>query len=166
NHLTGVDALYAGHSVWKYIIDTYSETSVANLVYMTRINRNIESGFLYVLGVSMSMLSDNWKETMQKMYTSSDVNRDLPSQPAVLKKPKKFLIYNQLKTSPDGRYTAYVTNDLGRYKVVIYNNDTKKKKIVLRGGFRSYSQETDQSFPQVAWHPSGNLLSIIRERKG
>lgn len=166
NHLTGIDALYAGQSIWKYIIDTYSETSVSNLLYMTRINRNIESGFLYVLGVSMSMLADNWKETMQKEYANSDADRTLPDQPSVVKRPKPFLIYNQLKTSPDGRYIAYVTNDLGRYKVILYDVDKKKKKKILRGGYRSYSQETDETFPLIAWHPSGHLLALIRERKG
>ncbi len=166
NHLTGTDALYAGHSIWKYIIDTYSESSVSNLLYMTRVNRNIESGFLYVLGVSVNMLSDNWKESMEKMYANSDVNRDsLPSNP-VVKKPKPSLIYNQLKASPDGRNIAYVTNDLGKYKVYIYDVDKKKKKKIMRGGYRSYSQETDETFPALAWHPTGRVLAIIRERKG
>ena len=166
NHLSGTDALYAGHSIWKYIIDTYSESSVANLLYMTRINRNIESGFLYVLGVSVNTLADNWKESMIKIYGNSDANRTVASEPAVVKKPKSFLIYNQLKTSPDGRYIAYVTNELGRYKVILYDVDKKKKKKILRGGFRSYSQETDETFPVIAWHPSGHVLAMIRERKG
>ena len=43
NHLSGEDAIYAGHSIWKYIVDTYTESAVSNLLYMTRINRNIES---------------------------------------------------------------------------------------------------------------------------
>ena len=166
NHLTGIDALYAGHSIWKYIIDTYSETSVSNLLYMTRINRNIESGFLYVLGVSMNTLSDNWQDAMQKTYAISDVNRDSIANRPVVKKPKSFLTYNQLKTSPDGRYIVYVTNELGRYKVILYDVEKNKKKKILRGGYRSYTQETDETFPVIAWHPSGRLLALIRERKG
>jgi hypothetical protein len=166
NHLSGIDALYAGHSIWKYIIDTYSESSVSNLLYMTRINRNIESGFLYVLGVSVNTLSDNWKEAMMKMYFSSDANADSIAKAPLIKKPKSFLIYNQLKASPDGRYIAYVTNELGRYKVILYDVDKKKKKVIKRGGYRSYSQETDETFPLLAWHPSGELLAMIRERKG
>ncbi len=166
NHLTGTDALYAGQSIWKYIIDTYSEATVANLLYMTRINRNIESGFLYVLGVSVNQLSDNWRDAMEKMYANSDANRDSLSQTSLIKKPKPFLIYNQLKTSPDGRYIAYATNDLGRYKVFLYDVDKKKRKKILRGGYRSYNLETDETFPLIAWHPTGHLLAMIRERRG
>jgi hypothetical protein len=50
NRVTGEDAIVVGHSIWKYITDTYGTNAVSNLLYMTRINRNIESGFVYVLG--------------------------------------------------------------------------------------------------------------------
>jgi hypothetical protein len=167
NHLSGDDALYAGHSIWKYIIDMYGESSVPNLLYMTRINRNIESGFMYVLGLSVKGLSDNWKDAMIKMYTNSDTGRDHPAtETVVLAKPKAKLIYTQLKASPDGRYAVYVTNDLGKYKIYLYDLVNKKKRKILRSGYRSYTQETDVSFPLMAWHPSGQVVSMIRERKG
>jgi len=166
NHLTGTDALYAGHSVWKYIIDTYGESTVSNLLYMTRINRNIESGFLYVLGMNMRSLNDAWKEAMIKQYANSDEGRDSLEIKPLLAKPKSFLIYSQVKVSPDGRYAAYVSNDLGRYKIWLYDLEKNKKKNLKRSGYRSFVQETDQSFPLLAWHPSGQVLAMIRERKG
>src|SRR4051812_25352258 len=130
NHLTGLDAVYAGHSVWKYVVDTYGETSISNLLYMTRINRNIESGFLFVIGASVSTLADNWKEYMLKRYADADANRTLPTQPSLVKKPKAKLIYNQLKISPDGRYAAYVTNDMGKYKVKLLDISEKKTRRI------------------------------------
>jgi hypothetical protein len=166
NHLTGTDALYAGQSVWKYIIDTYGESTVSNLLYMTRINRNIESGFLYVLGMNMSALNDAWKEALMKQYANSDQGRDSIEAVPVVKKPKSFLIYNQVKVSPDGRYVAYVSNDLGRYKIWLNEIERHKKKRIKKSGYRSYVQETDASFPLLAWHPSGQVLAMIRERKG
>jgi hypothetical protein len=167
NHLSGDDALYAGHSIWKYIIDMYGESSVPNLLYMTRINRNIESGFMYVLGLSVKGLSDNWKDAMIKMYNNSDTGRELPAkETAILKKPKPKLLYTQLKASPDGRYAVYVTNDLGKYKIYLYDLINKKKRKILKSGYRSYTQETDVSFPLMSWHPSGQLVAMIRERKG
>lgn len=166
NHLTGTDALYTGHSVWKYIIDTYGESTVSNLLYMTRINRNIESGFLYVLGMNMSSLNDAWKEAVIKEYATSDEGRDSIDAKPLVRKPKTFLTYSQLKASPDGRYAAYVSNDLGRYKIWLYEIEKNKKKNLKRSGYRSFVQETDQSFPLLAWHPSGQVLAMIRERKG
>ena len=81
NHLTGLDALYAGHSIWKYIVDTYGETSISNLLYMTRINRNIESGFLFVIGASVKTLALSWQDYMETKYADSDANRTCQRNP-------------------------------------------------------------------------------------
>lgn len=166
NHLAGVDAIYAGHSVWKYIVDTYTASSISNLLYMTRINRNIESGLMYVLGLSVKELSANWKDAMKARYANADYKLDSIPGPSILRKAKAKLLYTQLRTSPDGRYSAYVSNDLGRYKLYLYDHDKKKRKIILRGGYRSYIQETDLTFPVIAWHPTGQLIGLIREKKG
>src|SRR5258706_12810888 len=57
-------------------------------------------------------------------------------------------------------------NDLGKYKIKIRDNQQQKTKKILKSGYRSYMFETDGSFPLVAWHPSGRIIAIIRERKG
>jgi hypothetical protein len=166
NHLSGRDAIYAGHSIWKYIADTYTEGAIANLLYMTHVNRNIESGMMYVLGLSMKELSLNWTAAMENRYGNADNNRDSITSVSIVKRPKLNFIYTQLRTSPDGRYSTYISNDLGKYKLYIYENDKRKRKRILKGGYRSYAQETDITFPVVAWHPTGQLVGIIRERKG
>lgn len=166
NRLTGTDALYAGHAFWKYIVDTYTTTSISNLLYMTRINRNVESGFNYVLGLTVKELSLNFNEYLRGRYFTSDQGRDSLIGETIVKRTKPGRVYNQLHTSPDGRYAAYVVNDLGRYKVVLQSLDGKRSKRVLRSGYRSYAKETDETFPVLAWHPSGQLLGMICERKG
>ena len=166
NHLSGNDAVYAGHSIWKYIVDTYTSSSISNLLYMTRINRNIESGLMYVLGLSVKDLAANWKEATKARYLNADYKLDSIPTLTIVKRPKVKLNYTQLKTSADGRYSSYVTNDLGRYKLYLYNHDKKKRKRILRGGYRSYAQETDLTFPIIAWHPTGQLIGVIRERRG
>lgn len=166
NHLSGPDAVIAGHSIWKFIVDTYSESSVSNLLYMTRINRNIESGFMYVLGQNMKELSATWQDAMKNRYLDSDQGTDSIPQRGIVKRPKSRFNYTQLRTSRDGRYSAYVKNDLDRYKVMLYDETKRKQKCVLKSGYRSYSQETDVSFPVLAFHPSGELFTVIRERKG
>lgn len=166
NHLTGSDAVYAGHSIWKYIVDLYSDKSISSLLYMTRVNRNIESGFLYVLGTNMKELSDSWKNAMIGQYADSDVGRDSITAKAIIKKPKQRFNYSQFKLSPDARYATYVTNELGKYRVYLYDLEKNKKKKIKKGGFKSYIQQTDVSFPLIAWHPGGKLFATIRERKG
>src|SRR4029078_6821726 len=63
-------------------------------------------------------------------------------------------------------YLGYVTNDLGKYRVYLYDFEKGKRKKIMKSGYRSYLQETDVSYPVLAWHPSGQLMAMIRERKG
>ncbi|MCK4465564.1 MAG: hypothetical protein KAU83_07620, partial [Bacteroidales bacterium] len=50
NRLTGEEAVYAGHSFWRFLASTYGEAIIPNIIYLTRINKNVNRGFLYVLG--------------------------------------------------------------------------------------------------------------------
>ena len=52
NKLTGLDARFAGHALWHYIAEKYGDATIPNLLYLTRINRSMESGFSFVLGKS------------------------------------------------------------------------------------------------------------------
>ena len=166
NRLTGEEALFAGHSLWNYIVDVYGQATVSNLLYMTRINRNIESGFIYVLGTSSKQLLKNWFEYYQKVYKEdNEEHLQLPEKPLVrVKKPLRQI--TQMKASPDGSKVAYVTNELGRYKIWMVDVKNKKRTRLGKGGYKSIVQATDVSFPVLAWHPTGKIITSIREKKG
>ncbi len=68
NRLSEKDAIIAGHSMWAYIVDTYGEAVIPNILYMTRVTQSIERGFLYVLGISMKSLTKEWMEYYTKEY--------------------------------------------------------------------------------------------------
>ena len=60
NLLIDDDAVLAGHSLWRFVAEKYGENNIANIVYMTRVNRSVESGFLYVLGISFKKVIEEW----------------------------------------------------------------------------------------------------------
>lgn len=165
NRLSGPDAAYAGHSIWNYIAEVYGESSIANIVYMTRINKNSEGGFLFVIGSPLKYLTSAWLHHYQKKYENADSIRTIPLEKPVRRSRAKF-IYSQLKISPDARYVAYTTNEIGKYKIWIYDLEKKKRIRVEKGGYKSIVYETDQSFPILTWHPNGKVLSVVREKKG
>jgi hypothetical protein len=70
NRLEGEDAIIAGHSFWKFIADTYGENVLPNIVYLTRINKNVNSGFLYVIGFTVKELSEQWLDYYNAKYTA------------------------------------------------------------------------------------------------
>ncbi len=164
NNLTGVDAVYAGHSFWRFISEKYGEQNISNIIYMSRVSRNIETGFLYVLGVTYKEIVDEWITFYQGKYAPS-YQRNLPEIEPIIKKIKASRVYNRIKISNDGIHTAYVSNESGQYKVWIYNSETKKRKKIMKSGFK-LDDKTDYSYPLLAWHPSGEILAIIIETKG
>ena len=162
NRLSGEDAINAGHSMWHFISETYGANVVSNIVYMTHVSRNIESGFLFVLGVSMNTLIEDWLNYYKNKYSGVEELRNLPVTNQIKIKSKKKYVYSQLKTSPDGRYIAFTTNELGQYKVFIYDKEKKKRRRILKESHR-LNRINDYSYPLLAWHPAGEMLAIVLE---
>ncbi|MFW6328413.1 MAG: TolB family protein [Bacteroidota bacterium] len=165
NRLLDEDAKYAGHSFWRYIGLAYGESVIPNILYLTRVNKNTNYGFLYVLGLSIKELSYDWLGYYINAYEEMEQQTGFPEDGKVLDKTKKDRRYQQIKISPTGTYIAYVTNEDGRYKIWLYNTQTGKKKRIFKRGHK-LQQITDYSYPILAWHPSGRILSFITEEEG
>lgn len=164
NQLEGQDAMYAGHSIWWYISQKYGETVLSNLVYMTRLGRSIDNSLVYILGITFTTLLEDWKAYYSELY--EPYREELPPAAQTLKlKNRKGESYHNLRLNPDGKHIAYVSNHLGRYRVLLRHLASKKQKVILRGGYR-IQEVIDYSYPLLEWHPSGEILAIITEDKG
>ncbi len=164
NVLTDDEAVFAGHAIWQYISKTYGAPVVKNVIYMTVVNRSIDDGFLYVLGVTTDELIQGWKEYYRKMYEQAFLVENIFPENEVVKGRKKQR-FSQLDITNDGKYIAYNTNKLGEYKVYIYDVEKDRRKRILKGGYK-ISQNTDNSFPVLTWSPNNNILTIVTEEKG
>jgi hypothetical protein len=162
NHLEFDDAIYAGQSFWRFIGRKYGDALIPNIIYITKIYKNVDDGFLYVLGVKLKDLLKEWKAYYNEEYSG---DRDLPSEDGnVLRKSKKDQIYQQVKVSPDGKFIAYVTNDWGRKKIWLYEQATGKQKVIFRAEPK-YEHKTDNTYPVIGWHPSSRIFTYINEEK-
>ena len=159
------DARYAGHSFWKYVADLYGVSIIPQILYITKINKNAESGFHYVLGSKLKDLSIDWTAYYLGLYTTTEDNAGLPEQGKILEKPHKRRVYQNIKISPDGRMVAYVTNQKGQYKIWIHDEALDKQKKIYKKG-EKLDQILDYSFPEIAWHPSSQILGFVTEEKG
>jgi hypothetical protein len=156
------DAVAAGQSFWRFIGKKYGDAIIPNIIYLTKIYKNVDDGFLYVMGQDLKETLKEW----EKFYTdefASDKNRPVDDK-KIATTSKKDQIYQQVKVSPGGDYIAYVTNDWGRKRVWLYNQATGKKKIIFRIEPR-FEQVVDKTYPVLAWHPSGKILTFINEEK-
>ncbi len=163
NSLTQLDARYAGHSFWYFIAQTYGDKIIRNIVYMSVVNRDIESGFLYILGKELDEITEDWKAFYADRYASTkEVN--LKEKTSLIRGRQNHEI-TKIVSSANGRFISYVDRRFSQYKVYVYDRETDKKEKVYSGGYR-IAQNTDYSYPLLAWHPNNTNLAIITEEEG
>ncbi len=164
--LTGEEAKFAGHALWHYVEEKYGKAAVPNLLYLTRINRSIESGFLFVLGGSVKSILAEWNDYYFNHYAQEKTARESPVDSCrVEKKPRKKQQHYEVKLSADGKRLAYATNNSGLYKVRIINYEEGKSKRVLKAGIKTITLVNDHSYPLISWSPDGKTLGVIYEKR-
>ncbi len=161
NHLEKDDAVLAGYSIWHYISNTYGNSAVAEILYMIRLSRNIENGFQFVLGKSVNTINEEWLD----YYFQTDVIGIYPSSNPLPIKIKDQEKITQIEISPNGRKMAFVSNEMGKYKIWLYDLKTKKQTKIVSVGHK-LDRITDFTVPVIAWEPKGKKLAFISEKEG
>lgn len=154
-----------GHSLWNFIDQNYGRSSISNILYLTRINRDLNSSFLYVLSNDFESLMEEWSLYYQSVYQAEQGKYELFSGQELKLRNKKHQAISALALSPDGEHLAYVYNDIGKIRLVHLDLNTYEDRVVYKQGFRNPFQETDYNYPLIAWHPNGKELSYIYENK-
>ncbi|MGQ9846349.1 MAG: hypothetical protein ACUVQP_02445 [Bacteroidales bacterium] len=165
NRLSGNDAIYAGHAIWFFITQKFGKQSIANILYLTRISKNVETGFLYTIGLPIKYLSHEWIDYFQQKYEKDETLRVKPNETFATKKIKNNRIIREIRLSPDEQWIAYSINYMGRIKIYLKNNTNNKNICIYKQGQR-LDQITDYTYPIIAWHPTGKLVAFIVEKKG
>lgn len=157
------EAVFAGHSFWKYIGETYGDAIIPNIIYLSKIYKNIEDGFLYGLGKSIRDTYRDWKQFYADYYNIKPGEEYII--PPEIRKSKPQERYTSVKISPDGQMVAYVSNDWGKRRIWLYDTATGKSKKIFTAEPK-YEQSVDHSYPVITWHPGGQILTFANEEKG
>ena len=165
NRLEGRESHIAGYALWNYVAEIYGENIIPNILYMSRVSRNVESGFLFVLGKSLETITKEFVAYYKGEYTLASLSQDEMDLVELPIKTKKKRVYTQFEISPSGDHAVYVSNILGQYRIFLYDIAKKKRKKILKAEHK-LDRLVDYSFPVIAWHPSGNAFAYITERRG
>ncbi len=156
----------AGHVFWYYIALHFGKGTISNLLYLTRINRSVDAGFLYVLGGGYRRTTESLMDYFRKRYRDEVKGMKKPEAAGQIKfKNKKELPLSQLRVSPDGKRVAWVSNDIGKWRVWVQDIKTGERKRIMKGGIRNALQATDYNYPLLAWHPDNQRLAVLSERR-
>lgn len=155
----------AGHALWYYISDNFGNNAVSNLLYLTRINRSVESGFLYVLGSPYKKVLEVWELFFRRRYTQDEEGRHTPLRGALKFKNRRNAPVTEISLSPNGRNIVYAVNELGRVSVWLQESRSESRTLLLRQGARNAFQATDYAYPLIAWNPNGREVTVIYEAR-
>jgi len=162
--LNEAEQLLVGHSMWKYVNDEYGESAVANIIYIMRANKSIETGYLFVLGKTFNEVYDDWYNHEQARIAKQNGSPPEGEEFTKLKRVFKKGIVTQWDISPKGDYAGVVTNDIGKVRVWVVDLKTGKKTIVYKEGYRRRGV-FDYGYPLINWSTRGNILTIIFEKR-
>lgn len=165
NSLSPENAEIAGHSIWGYVAETYGRNVISNILYMTRSSRNIDDGFLYILGITFEELYRDWLQYYNTKLSSESSQGVLSLDEELRVRAKKNTKYQNFEISPDDRYAIFTTNQFGKLKVFLYDFQTNKKKKIFSSGYK-LERIQDYSYPIVDWIPDSKGFSFITESKG
>ncbi len=166
NRMTKEESIFAGHAFWYYLSQNYNKSAVPNLLYLARINRSLESAFIYVIGQTLQNTIDEWMEYNNTIYALDENKRAvIPDSAAVVTNKKTNLQITEMALSREGNYLAYVSNKSGRFKVHLKNLETDDSQVIVKGGIATFEMPVNTNYPLLAWSKNKNKLAIVYQKR-
>jgi hypothetical protein len=155
----------AGHSMWYFIKQEYGRSAILNILYQTKISRDLNKSFEYVLNVDMKTLYKQWEEYYKNLYDGENGKFGKFVGDELKLKNKKYTPFSLFSLSPNGKEMIYALNEIGSIKLYLYQIDSKKNKLIFKSGSRDRFQQTDYDYPQVCWAEDGSEFTFAYEKK-
>jgi len=166
NRMTKEEGIFAGHAFWYYLAQNYNKSAVPNLLYLARVNRSLESAFIYVIGQTLQNTIDEWMEYNNTIYALDENKRTpIPDSTALVINKKTIQQITEMALSKDAKYLAYVSNKSGRFKVHLKNLETQERKTILRGGIATFEMPVNTNYPLLAWSKNKDKLAIVYQKR-
>jgi len=154
-----------GHSLFFYLDEHYGKSAIANILYLTRINRNLESSFLYVLNQDFETIIEDWSTHYLEHFEKEQSFVNLDGQEEIKLDKKNYVPLSEMLVSPDETMLLYCTNEIGKTKVFLRDLKTGEEEKIFEQGYKNNFQATDYNYPVLCWHPDSRFFSIVFEKK-
>jgi len=158
------EAVLSGYALWNYVVENFGEQVVPTIIYVARIQRNIESGFQMVLGMGFKQLSEAVSEYYTDRFEEGEDRRERLEADGV-KPIKRTRDLVDAKVNPNGNTLAVSSYDKGQIRIYLVDLKTGDRKKVEKK-FHKIDRIQHERFPALAWHPKGKILSYALTYKG
>src|SRR5688572_17439581 len=147
-----------GHAFWAYVAGRWGDTTVADL-YRAAAFSGMTNAVESVLGLSVDDFSREWHDALRAAYpggTSTAVGRHLAGA-----RPLGGSINVGAALSPDGRWVAYLTEQIFSVDLVVADAERGQVVATLTDTAASPRYSSLQYIGSgVAWNPQGERLAI------
>jgi len=165
NKLGTEQAVFAGQSMWNFLVQKYGKNNVNQILNLVRMVRSEEKSFSYTLGVPFKQLMLEWQEYYTNMSNQVAKSYEVPDNSNVVLSLKMGENLTSLTLNEDATKLAYAINENGKYEVFIRDIESGKVERIIKEGHQVTDQKTDKTVPLLDWQ-NEQTLGIVTYRKG
>ena len=168
NKLTKLDdeeAVFAGQSMWNFIVQKYGKSNVNQILNLVRVTRSEEKSIAFTLGVPFKQIMLEWQEYYTSMANQVANNYVVPDSKHAVLSLKGSRHISSLSFNPSADKLAYAINQDGKYEVFVRDLITDNTEKIETQGYRITDQKTDKDMPLLDWQDD-KTLGIVAYRKG
>lgn len=158
----------AGHAFWKYFGDKYGKNKITYFYYLTRIYRNLNNASKKITKKKFKeVLQDFMLEIPQQYYKDLRGRRNSPKGQMAVSEVIGKKDYIRFNANPNPKSFTYgvVEYKKGKYSVVLIENFVTRK-VLVKYGEKSQSNEINPNYPILAWDGKGTRLAVLYSVEG
>jgi hypothetical protein len=155
---------FYGHALWYFINDSFGFDVIKNILFQIRYSHNPVTAIQTYTGMTLNRLIRERDEFFRKTYLLEEAAFSIPKGAENKLGQNARHVHTGISISPGGDKLAFVTNNRGLYKVWIYYIAKRKAKVLLAGGFKTFSREPNSDYPVVKW-ASNDQIAVLYEKK-
>jgi hypothetical protein len=157
----------AGKAFWKFVSEQYGNETVKNLLYTMQTKTSLNKGMKEptTLHLNVRKAYDSCIHFYKNVYAADAKHQELPDSSkgiTEVKVPKDNMVVRNIMVSPRGKDIAYVAWKDGEYSVYIQRAGKERMlTLLLDGGRKDLTEQTDPNYPLMAWSSTGSKLAIL-----
>ena len=154
----------AGVSFWHYVAQAYGYPAVANILYLTRVNRDFDAAAEFVLGKRLKEINKEWALFYAKLYAGEERDRFTPRGAFNGVHLRRRETMTDLRIAPNGKQAAFATHRDGLDLLWLYDFATKKRTLLHTSGLHFTPTGSAVHYPVFAWHPNGKSIGFFYKK--
>lgn len=159
-----------GQSAIRYLVDTYGEDRLRDILQRIRTQRNFDMAFRRSVGMTVEKFDESWQEHLRKEYWPTVSEKRPPERFAKRLTDHRHDASNlntMPSVSPQGDRVAYFSDRKQYTDIYVMSAlDGKVLRRLIRGE-RSNQFEAIPSFrSQIAWSPDGERVAVTAKNGG